>query len=724
MKKYSTKALVTCLFLIIYQFSTAQEITYNLSSFQGGVNVSCHGATDGWISIVVVGGTPPYLFNWSNGSFQQNQSGLGAGSYSVTVTDMASNTTSITIQLLEPSSFSITLEPIRYEGNYHISENGGSDGEIKITGKGGVLPYNYLWNNGLTDEVIRNLTAGSYSVVLTDLNGCSTTSSITLIEPTALEIQSITSPLHNGYNISCYEGNDGSIDLTVSGGVPPYTFQWSNGRFTEDINELGNGTYWVLVRDANGSEVAGQILLRSPQPNRIDGFTPSIYPPHNRNISCFGCANGSLQVNVIGGIPPYTYNWSNGEHSNPITNLSAGVYSVIVYDENGCPTYEKSFEMVSVDKEDWGLTGNNYSNLSPSPFLGTIDNQDLILKTANAERLRINALGQISIPSFAGTGLRRLTVDQTGRLQPDPNPIQCVEWLTCGNNLTAAATLGSLNLADVIFKANGIELMRLKSQTGTVSLSGFAGQSAGLLKSGISGDIEKLDFTSNTFRYLKEDGSWSNLPVGSNLWNTSGNTIYNTVNGFIGVGTNNATDFLDIHFSTTDPKGISLTNHESTNWNSEVKFCNTNGQLWSIGSSVGHNNVHDFFIYDFVNSRTSFLIDNDGRVGIGLRPPSTSPLYKLFVEGGIATRDILVTSGTFPDYVFLDNYPLLSIKKLNEYIIENKHLPNIPSAVEVKDGFEIGEMQRRIIQTLEEQALYIIQLQKEIEDLRSKYSNR
>src|SRR5207249_2069800 len=151
----------------------------------------------------------------------------------------------------------IFLIPDECPGGTNICEAGASTGHVHSEIRGGAPPYTYLWSNVSVRENIDNVPAGTYTLTVTDVNGCSASQSVTLTEPTPLHIVSITSPLHHGFNISCYNGNDGSIDLTVAGGIPPYIFLWNNGRFEEDIQDLPKGIYMVRVTDANKVEVDG-----------------------------------------------------------------------------------------------------------------------------------------------------------------------------------------------------------------------------------------------------------------------------------------------------------------------------------------------------------------------------------------------------------------------------------------------------------------------------------
>ncbi len=408
---------------------------------------------------MVVDGTPPYLYNWSNGSFTKNQTNLEAGIYTVIVTDANQNTISAEIELQQPNALEVSLIPEIREGGYNISENGGNDGVIGTEVQGGVLPYTYLWSNNTTSNKISNGVAGNYSLVLTDMNGCTAGGSATLTQPTELQIVSISSPLQNGYNIACFDAKNGSIDLTVTGGVPPYEYQWSNGAFTEDIGELEPGSYWVIVRDANGAGDAAQIVLTGPSALEAS-FSISSYP-NGKNVSCYACSNGSVSTTVNGGAAPFTFQWEHGATSANLTNLGVGSYNLILTDANGC-RLEARAEILGPDRDDWTMSGNAGTDPS-NQFIGTTDNKDLVIKTNNTERVRIKANGllemkknTLKVDSLSSDSIRSVFVDAQGILRvanTGANQTICTvptnRWVTnyCGNtndiyNLPTSGNVG------------------------------------------------------------------------------------------------------------------------------------------------------------------------------------------------------------------------------------------------------------------------------------------
>jgi len=205
---------------------------------------------------------------------------------------------------------------------------------------GGIFPYNYSWNNGANQTTLTNLSAGTFSVIINDLNGCLTYDTVILVEPTLLisSIQSVYD--YNGFDISCKGENDGAIDLTVSGSVSPYTYSWSNTAFSQDLSILTTGYYEVDVLDNNGCKLNASITL----------FEPSIFTSNLQisyyfgyNISCYGFQDGSIDITLNGSVPPYNYSWQGSNSytstSEDIDNIPAGFYFVDVLDDNNCTYY-------------------------------------------------------------------------------------------------------------------------------------------------------------------------------------------------------------------------------------------------------------------------------------------------------------------------------------------------------------------------------------------------
>ncbi|MBK7709998.1 MAG: SprB repeat-containing protein [Bacteroidales bacterium] len=282
-------------------------------------NVTCNGDADGAINLTVTGGTPPYSFSWSNGDATEDISGLSAGTYNVTITDNDGTTANASATVSEPSALNTATNVT------DASSVGASDGAVDLTVTGGTAPYSFSWSNGATTEDISGLNAGTYSVTITDANGCTTSASATVNE-NAAAINTSTAVT----NVTCNGDADGAINLTVTGGTPPYSFSWSNGDATEDISGLSAGTYNVTITDNDGTTANASATISEPSAlNTATNVT---------DASSVGASDGAIDLTVTGGTAPYSFSWSNGATTEDISGLNAGTYSVTITDANGCTT--------------------------------------------------------------------------------------------------------------------------------------------------------------------------------------------------------------------------------------------------------------------------------------------------------------------------------------------------------------------------------------------------
>ncbi len=296
---------------------------YNISESGGPLitavvtDVVCPGDVNGEIDITVAG-SGPFFYSWSTGSTLEDLTGLAAGTYNVFVTDNAGcqGSESYTINEPLPISGSVSIT--------HITCNGDNDGAIDISYTGGTIPYTYVWSNSDTTEDISGLAGGTYTVTITDNNGCVFVSpGFTVIDPPVVTIN------ETHQDITCNGDNDGSIDITVTGGTPGYTYSWAPGGMTsEDLSGLSGGTYTVTVTDANGCTATSSITILEPAVLMANVSSTS--------ITCNGTCDGTATAAPTGGTAPYTYGWSNGATTAGITGLCAGTYTVIVTDANGC----------------------------------------------------------------------------------------------------------------------------------------------------------------------------------------------------------------------------------------------------------------------------------------------------------------------------------------------------------------------------------------------------
>ena len=298
-------------------------------------NVSCNGGSDGFLSAVATGGTTPpaYTYIWPTGQIGQMAIGLAAGNYCVTATD--GNLCPVTIcgTITEPTAVSATIMT-----QVNVDCFGAATGSASAGGMGGSAPYTFLWDpatGSQTSSTATGLAAGNYCVTVTDANGCVSSTCVVITQPAAAIAASITVNA-NATNSNC----TGALQVVPTGGNALYTFNWSNGGTTQNINGLCVGTYGVTVIDAMGCTATAQVTLLDS--SVVTATISAVSNYNGANISCNGLADGELQANVFGGTAPYSYLWSNGQNMAIATGLAAGSYTVTVTD-NAAATTTASF---------------------------------------------------------------------------------------------------------------------------------------------------------------------------------------------------------------------------------------------------------------------------------------------------------------------------------------------------------------------------------------------
>lgn len=317
----------------------------------------CSGENNGSISIQVNNGWWPMSYEWSTGDNYTSINNLAPGNYSVTVTDNGGCQYINLFEVAQPDSINITLNV------NHISCFGNTDGSIETVITGGTEPYYYFWNTSENSATINNLSAGIYALTLSDNNGCTSNNSAEILEPAILSSSII------GYDQTCYDISDGNADLTVTGGTTPYSYNWDGGYTIEDPTDMSEGTYYVTVTDINGCFTFDSVSISRP--------TDIILSHTLVNASC-GANDGSIDISVSGGVTPYLYNWSNGETTEDLSNLSANFYTLTISDDNGC------------SKE------NTYSIENPGAPIITVDNTTSVTCNGDAD-------GAINISISGGT---------------------------------------------------------------------------------------------------------------------------------------------------------------------------------------------------------------------------------------------------------------------------------------------------------------------------------
>ncbi|MCP4121547.1 MAG: T9SS type A sorting domain-containing protein, partial [Bacteroidetes bacterium] len=279
--------------------------------------ISCFGTNDGVVSALVSGGTPPYDYLWNTGAVSSTLTNLESGAYSVTVTDVNNCSSSAMATLLQPASVNISLS------GTSVSCYGYSDGSASVSVSGGTPPYNYLWSSGQTTPLITGLTAGVYEIIITDNSGCISSANFTILQPQELIITTDVT------NAAC--GNAGAISAIVTGGTPPYQYEWSNGQTASTADNLSADTYSLTVSDANGCVVAASATVLSSDDLSCVVNVVS-------EISTSNGSDGTVSADALGGTTPYSYLWSNGQSAQTISDLPEGTYTVTITDTEGCTT--------------------------------------------------------------------------------------------------------------------------------------------------------------------------------------------------------------------------------------------------------------------------------------------------------------------------------------------------------------------------------------------------
>lgn len=298
---------------------------FDVSDYNG-YNISCNGSTDGNIDIQVSGGTGAYNYLWSNNATTQDVTGIGAGNYSVTVTDINGCNVVLNDTLTEPTALTLSVDSITNYNGYNISCHGATNGGIYITANGGVSAYSFIWSNNTSAADLINVAAGTYSLVVTDQNYCKIAIDTTLSEPTALSLTYTSSnPLCNGFTT-------GSIDASLTGGVTPYNYIWSNGSTSEDISNLAAGSYSLTSNDNNNCITSISVIISEPAALSIS--------KNSVGLKCYGDTVGNINITPAGGTLPYAYLWSNGAITQDLTNIHSGTYDLILTDANSCVLYD------------------------------------------------------------------------------------------------------------------------------------------------------------------------------------------------------------------------------------------------------------------------------------------------------------------------------------------------------------------------------------------------
>jgi subtilisin-like proprotein convertase family protein len=522
-------------------------------------NATC-GSSNGSVNVSVLNGVAPVTYSWSNGATTEDLTGVPAGQYTLTATDANGCAVSETflVNNIGTLAISSTATPATCFG--------GSDGAIAITVTGGTTPYSFSWSNGSTLEDQTGLFAGNLTVTVTDNIGCQLSQVISVGQNAQ-----ILPTLAAASDEICNTTN-GSIDISVTGGNGSYGYSWSNGATTQDLSGLNSGTYAITVTDGLGCTGTGSFSIA----NNLTGCSNYCFLNVTGNTlvdATCGNANGSVNVNILNAVAPYTVTWSNGATTEDLSGLSPGTYSVTVLDANNC---------------------SNTSSFTVSNNSGTL----AVTSAAIGDETCGNNNGSIDLTISGGTAPYSYSWSNGGTVQD-------IQGLAAGNftvtvtdnsgcsmseSFTVQNNTGSLNVTGQVSSAicssnNGSILQTVNASNGAVSFQWNTGATSQNL-SGLAPGSYTCAYTdasgcsgSNTYTVGQNNGGI--LLTGTLVTNE---TCINNQGAINITATGNGLTYLWSNGATTeDISGLSAGNYSCTITNGQGCSLNT-GSITLINS--------------------------------------------------------------------------------------------------------------------------------------------
>ena len=399
-----------------------KAVTCNIQATAAPINPKCAGGT-GSATINITGGTSPYTYTWSTNATTtptgtttrtRVRATLPAGTFTITIADANGCSTKDSITITAPAALSFTTSA-------QNTGCGADSGWVKASVTGGTGLYTYSWSNGAKAAKDSMLAAGSYSLTVTDANGCSLTNS---------EIITNTSNLSatiNSYNVLCNGGHDGAAKILVTGGTGPFKYAWKANPTSDtiatptldSIYHLKLGTYTAVVTDTNGCSFS--VATTITQPTKITVSVRTTTP------LCFGDSGVANVFSGTGGTGSLTYQWSNNATGTSSGKIVAGTYSLTVTDANACTSITTST-----------LT-------QPNPIKASFTNTPPLCFGLSTGSVTVTGSGGSALPTVrykykwtANDTAVKLTIDTTNKLTGIPAGIYSVV-LTDRNTCTAMA---------------------------------------------------------------------------------------------------------------------------------------------------------------------------------------------------------------------------------------------------------------------------------------------
>jgi uncharacterized protein (DUF2141 family) len=461
-------------------------------------NTSCNSVCDGMVSSTLTGGTPPYTCYWSpSNPPTPSLSNLCPGNYTLTVTDNLGCTVTSTAVVNQPAPVVVTVSP--------MSPTVCAGGSVTLTGSGAVT-YQWFPGNLFGNSVTLTPTVTTtYTLMGTNAMGCNGTTTVTIYVN-----QGPTATISSIQNVSCYGGNDGSINSTPTGGTPPYSYLWNPSSSTfNNLSGLTAGSYTVMITDANGC--VGSTFSTVTQPPQLV-VTPGAITPAGCNMS-----DGNATVSATGGTGSYTYSWSPvSGFGASILNVPAGLYNAVVTDANGCTD---NTNITITDSCDYVWPGD----ANDDAVADNLDILDIGIANSATGTTRANAsLSWIGQPStnwgqtlLSGTDYKFVDCNGDGSIDPNDTNAVIQNFGFTHNNRSGGAPVYNATLPDLtvtmgqtILASNSAGTMTISFGSSSVPVSNFYGLAFTL-------NFDPTQIDASTFR-MNENGTWMGIP-GSNL---------------------------------------------------------------------------------------------------------------------------------------------------------------------------------------------------------------
>ncbi|MEL6132573.1 MAG: gliding motility-associated C-terminal domain-containing protein, partial [Bacteroidota bacterium] len=375
-------------------------------------NIACAGEQNGELLVAGLGGSPGYAYSINGSPFVVDTlfQGLAAGSYQLVVTDQEGCRDTVNTNIIEPDPLNVTITDFEDVDCFDASS-----GTVTLAGSGGTAPFTYSSDllTFTSNPVRTGLRAGAYTFLIQDSRGCLAEIQTTIDQPDVL------TGIIDAEDVTCFGANDGQGTANMAGGTTPYAYLWSNGANTREVNDLPPGNPWVLITDANGCQLSLSTEISEPPALSIDSSQVV-------DASCFGASDGFLQIYTSGGIPPYSYNWSNGDSDSILLNLPAGEYIGTLIDQNGC------------EERDTLTVGQ-----PPEIIIEIIDQKDAFCGLANGE-VTVEATGGAEAFTYLwSNGQTGATATELmGGPSVPPYEVFATDTTGCSNSLTVNLDIG------------------------------------------------------------------------------------------------------------------------------------------------------------------------------------------------------------------------------------------------------------------------------------------